>query len=422
MSQLPQFGGMGGGGPDKGIMDATAAAQKAAVGVGHAQQAAAEQEANVIQAQNQQKQAWMNAYQQHEAERNQASQKMIDDIQNEKIDPNHFWADKSGFDKVRMGIGLILGGIGSGLTGQPNVAAQFIQQAIARDMEAQKANLSKKETLFGYFRQKLGDDRAAELMTHSVLSDIAANEIKAAATRAGGGVQAQQAMLTAAQLQQQGQIAGQQVSAMKAETAMKQMELAQRQAMFRYTISQMSGGHGEEPGYVPSGTAPPMMSEFSLKGKAEQEKAKGEMRVNLPELGEAAHTYAPPDVAKDVNKTLPEFLNMEHHLRVMEQLAKKHNLAINNPLSGTSKEFGVAQKALNLSMNRLMDQNRFTETEQHLYGPMIAKPSEFLFGNRGEANLKALRALIQSKRVAEYQRLGMHVGARPQEKPITQGG
>jgi hypothetical protein len=79
-----------------------------------------------------------------------------------------------------------------------------------------------------------------------------------------------------------------------------------------------------EPGFVPSGTNPPIPTEVSLKGFSELEKAKGEMRVNLPELGENAHTYAPSHVAQDVNKVMPEFLNMERNLDVIEQLGKQH--------------------------------------------------------------------------------------------------
>ena len=76
------------------------------------------------------------------AERQKKLQDQIIEEDNElkSIDPDRFWNDKSTGQKVMATIGLILGGIGSGLTGQPNAALQVLQNQIDKDIESQKLN------------------------------------------------------------------------------------------------------------------------------------------------------------------------------------------------------------------------------------------------------------------------------------------
>lgn len=66
-------------------------------------------------------------------------QAIKDDVQ--KVDPDRFWNNKSTGQKISIGIGLMLGGIGSGLTGGPNTAAQMINSAIDNDIQAQKLDI-----------------------------------------------------------------------------------------------------------------------------------------------------------------------------------------------------------------------------------------------------------------------------------------
>ena len=54
-----------------------------------------------------------------------------------KINPDRFMQDLTGSDKVMSTIGIALSGMGSGLTGQPNMAMQTLQTRIQRDIDAQ---------------------------------------------------------------------------------------------------------------------------------------------------------------------------------------------------------------------------------------------------------------------------------------------
>ena len=63
-----------------------------------------------------------------------------EDMQLKAIDTNRFWNSKSTGEKIMAGIGIVLAGMGSGLTGQPNAAIQVIQNAIDNDIKSQKLN------------------------------------------------------------------------------------------------------------------------------------------------------------------------------------------------------------------------------------------------------------------------------------------
>jgi hypothetical protein len=108
----------------------------------------------------------------------------------EKIDPSHFWASRSTGQKMLAGIGLALGAMGSAFTGGPNQALGIIQSAIDRDIEAQKANLSKAQqgvqnqaSLLGIYRQKFQDDAQAEAATRATMLQNAALRTQAMAAK-----------------------------------------------------------------------------------------------------------------------------------------------------------------------------------------------------------------------------------------------
>ena len=90
---------------------------------------------------------------------------LFNDYKNGKIDPHRLWNNSSTAGKIGAGIGMLLSGMGSGLTGQPNLAMKVIDESINRDIESQKADLGKKETLLSMNFRKLGDLDAATART-----------------------------------------------------------------------------------------------------------------------------------------------------------------------------------------------------------------------------------------------------------------
>ena len=84
-----------------------------------------------------------------------------------------FWASKNTGEKIFAAIGLALGGFSSAVTGQPNPAMQIIDNAIARDLDIQKANIKqgrlKLEDLNGSYaviRQDIDDEQRADDLYH----------------------------------------------------------------------------------------------------------------------------------------------------------------------------------------------------------------------------------------------------------------
>ncbi len=83
----------------------------------------------------------------------------IKDIESTKIEPKSFYDGKTTGEKITAGIGLFL----ASLTPEGAANAQrIIQNSIDRDIDAQKANLGKKQNTLSALKDKLGSIDAAE--------------------------------------------------------------------------------------------------------------------------------------------------------------------------------------------------------------------------------------------------------------------
>lgn len=87
--------------------------------------------------------------------------------QSQKIDPNRYYNSLGTGQKVAAGIALVLGGIGAGLTHQPNAALSIMQDHINRDIAAQQNDQSQAMNLWKMNRQALGTDMAATAATQN---------------------------------------------------------------------------------------------------------------------------------------------------------------------------------------------------------------------------------------------------------------
>lgn len=177
--------------------------------------------------------------------REEMDKQFEDKLTNNQIDPNKLWHDAGMGNKMAAGIGLILAGIGSGLTGQPNQAAAMINNKIERDIDAQKTNQSKTMTLWKMNREALGNDLAATLATQNQYYSVAKVQLsKAAATAADPQARARAGMLMS-------------------DISMKQAQNRQQLGMIQYATgsSQAAGG---KPGGVPAPKPPPATQIYLL--------------------------------------------------------------------------------------------------------------------------------------------------------------
>lgn len=114
---------------------------------------------------------------------------MMQEMQGERIDPNKFWHDKSTGSKIGAALSIVLGGIGAGLTKGPNQAMAMIDKMMDRDLDAQKANLANKHSLYSlnlnrYNNQQMADQSSRLQMATGLqhqISQIAAQTNSAAA-------------------------------------------------------------------------------------------------------------------------------------------------------------------------------------------------------------------------------------------------
>lgn len=111
-------------------------------------------------------------------------QGLMQDLQNKHIDPSRLVGKQDTMQKVSTAIGLILGGIGGGLTGQENPALKYLSQQIDNDIQAQKAELGKSESLLNANLRQFGNLHDATQMTRAMQMDMAGLRLKQAAAQA----------------------------------------------------------------------------------------------------------------------------------------------------------------------------------------------------------------------------------------------
>lgn len=163
-----------------------------------------QEQAKQLENQNQQMAARQMSYEQRIQALDQKRQEFVQDIQEQKINPNQYYDNLSTGGKISTLVGLVLGGIGGGMTGKGgNMALDTFNNLVNRDIEAQKSNLEKKRSLLTANMQEMGNLRDAETMTRVMMNDAFANELKASAAKAQGPIAQARALQMAGQIDQQ---------------------------------------------------------------------------------------------------------------------------------------------------------------------------------------------------------------------------
>jgi hypothetical protein len=178
--------GVGGG----GFASELAGATKQAIGAETQRAdlvARAAQEQAALQQQAQQKrdaiaQEWQQKWQQNQARADQLQQ----DLATGKVEPGRWWKNRDLGGKVSASIALVLGGIGQAFGGGENPALKVIGQKIADDIEAQKADLGKKQNLLSHYVQQGHDIQSAMQLAKADAMDAYAGQMQMVATRYAG--------------------------------------------------------------------------------------------------------------------------------------------------------------------------------------------------------------------------------------------
>lgn len=165
-------------------------------------QAEAEVARRNVETLDRQQKATQEIFKQHETEMaglNKHREEMINAIKEQKIDPKHFLSSQSAPQKVATAIGLILGGLSSGLTGKDNPALTFLNHQIDRDIEGQRMEMSRKHNLLGSLEKQIGDTKLAQATARAMLADKYANEMLQNAEKSKDKMAIERAKLAAVQ-------------------------------------------------------------------------------------------------------------------------------------------------------------------------------------------------------------------------------
>lgn len=108
------------------------------------------------------------------------------DVATNKIDPTRIYNNMTTGNRVMAGISLLLGGISQGLSGaKSNPAMDVINNAIDRDIDAQKSELGKKQNLLAINLQKYGRLDAAFQATKMQMMAVTQAQINQQAAKMG---------------------------------------------------------------------------------------------------------------------------------------------------------------------------------------------------------------------------------------------
>lgn len=125
-----------------------------------------------------QEQHLMSNFQQKSQEIDAERMNVYNDLKAGHINPQHFIQSLSGFGQAMTAIGLALGGYGAGINGGPNQAMDFLNKQIDRDVEAQKADMGKKENLLSHLNQQFGNLRDATTMAKAMQRDLYSTKLE----------------------------------------------------------------------------------------------------------------------------------------------------------------------------------------------------------------------------------------------------
>lgn len=107
-------------------------------------------------------------YQESMTKYQQMADKLAQDISSQKLDQNRYWNSKDSGSKFSTAIGVMLSGLGQGMShSSHNMAMEVLQKNIDRDIEMQKTELGKKQSLLSDNLRIQGNLGAAEAATRA---------------------------------------------------------------------------------------------------------------------------------------------------------------------------------------------------------------------------------------------------------------
>lgn len=304
---------------------------------------------------------------------------VVKDIREGHIDPNHYLSSGGAPRRIATAIGLILGGISSGQTGQPNPALTYLNKQIENDLDSQKADMANKHNLFSALSHQYGDRLTAENMYKAIRSRQLASQIaEAAGTAQSGLAKAQAQSATGAVLQQAG-------------TYLRQATLAGMQA----GVQHQAGTSGD----MDSRAQQYLQAE---KAYGDPKKAEEFEKRYIPGVGVAQV----PLESKD-RELLQKKTELKGLLDRAGNYLGDHKGYGALPFTADKAEGTSLQNQIQLKMGELADLTRFTPEENKIYKQSTPDLTGTHFTEKDHALLQGLRDSNDTSLNTFYQQKGI---------------
>lgn len=294
------------------------------------------------------------------------------DVMEGKVNPQKYLQNMSTGSKISTALGLIVGGMGAGLTHGPNLAFQYLQSQIDRDIDAQKTELGKRQNLLSYNMQQGKDLREATEFSRLQMNDIMNSRLRALADEATDPIAKGRILEIAGQFHQ--------------KNAEIQHNLSLQKAMM-----QTSPGQGEESNFQQRMNYLRMNNQAPLAKDMESKHVAG-----IP--GSAS-----VELSATNRSDLEAKANFDQKLADYISFAKQHSGSIDPRISAQG-----AAKAAELQglYRQATNGGVYKEGEAHFISQLIdPKPTKFFNNLRGvipkaqalqQSNLESLNTLKQS--------------------------
>jgi hypothetical protein len=128
---------------------------------------------------------------------------------NGTVDPERYWTKPGMFGETGVGkkitaaVGMLISGIGAGVSRTPNLAIQTINAAIDRDIDAQKFNINKAGNVFKMYGEQTNSLIGQYNLTKADMLDLAAGQIAVNTAKYAGPIAQQNAAIAIQQLRRQ---------------------------------------------------------------------------------------------------------------------------------------------------------------------------------------------------------------------------
>lgn len=310
------------------------------------------------------------------------------DIADNKISASQYMDSKGTLGKVSTAIGLILGGIGSGLTGGSNVALDFLNKQIDRNLDAQRLDLGRKQNLLTALDNQYHNSMVRDNMFRSIHAEALANQIGQARASAMTPQAQSNALMAQSQLKQQ------------SAQWFRQAQLAHMQDWVQGAPSGQAGQDARADQYlrVSRVLAPDQAKEFESR--------------YIPGVGVSSVPLEPKD-----RETLQKKTELQSMLNEADDYLKQSGTMAVMP---EFRAKGTAlQNRINLRMGELADLTRFTPEENKIYQRSVPDLTGTHFTGSDQALLDGLRQENNDSLNTFYKQKGLKVAPAGSEERVT---